>query len=54
VAIRITCDTITLEVDNRVVATALFSEHEAADGNGGWIVSACPARSSTETRCSRR
>ena len=32
VAIRITDDTTTLEVDKRVVATARFSEHAAADG----------------------
>jgi hypothetical protein len=34
VAIRITDDTTTLEVDNRVVATAQFSEHAAAGGHG--------------------
>jgi len=33
-AIRITEDTMTLEVGDRVVATARFSEHAAADGNG--------------------
>ena len=33
-AIRITEDTMTLEVGDRVVATAPFSEHAAADGNG--------------------
>jgi hypothetical protein len=27
-----------------VVATARFSQHAAADGNGAWIVSAHPAR----------
>ena len=42
--IRIVDDTMTLEVDNRVVATARFSEHVAADRNGAWIVSTCPAR----------
>jgi hypothetical protein len=39
-ALLITDDMMTLEIDNRVVATARFSEHAAADGNGAWIVSA--------------
>jgi hypothetical protein len=43
-AIRITRDTMTLEIGNRVVATARFSEHAAADGHGAWIVSAHPGR----------
>ncbi len=43
-AIRIMDATMTLEVGDRVVATARFSEHAAADGNGAWIVSACSAR----------
>lgn len=43
-AIRINDDSMTLEVDGRVVATARFSEHAAADGNGAWIVSTHPAR----------
>jgi uncharacterized protein YfaQ (DUF2300 family) len=42
-ALRITHDTMTLETGNRVVATARFSEHAAADGNGSWIVSTYPA-----------
>ena len=42
--LQITHDTMTLEIDNRVTATARFSEHAAADGNGTWIVSAHPAR----------
>lgn len=33
-AIRITDDTMTLEIVDRVVATARFSEYAAADGNG--------------------
>jgi hypothetical protein len=41
-AIRITDDTMTLAIGNRVVATALFSEIAAADRNGAWIVSTCP------------
>ena len=36
-------DSMTLEIDDRVVATARFSEHAAADGNDAWIVSTHPA-----------
>jgi hypothetical protein len=43
-AIRITADTMIPEMDTRVVATARFSKHTEADGNGAWIVSTCPAR----------
>ena len=43
-AIRITNDMMTLEIDNRVVATARYKAYAAADGNGAWIVSTCPAR----------
>jgi hypothetical protein len=43
-AIRITDDAMTLEIDNPVVATARFRGHAAADGNGAWIVSTHPAR----------
>ena len=43
-AIRIADDTMTLEIGDRVVATARFSQHAAADGNGAWIVSTHPAR----------
>jgi hypothetical protein len=43
-ALRITHDTMTLEIDNRVVAIARFSEHAAADGDGAWIVSTHSAR----------
>jgi hypothetical protein len=32
--LQITHDTMTLEIDNCVTATAQFSEHAAADGNG--------------------
>jgi hypothetical protein len=53
-ALRITHDAMTLETGNRVVATARFSEHAAADGNGAWIVSTYPARLSPATRRSRR
>src|SRR6516165_2229923 len=33
---RPTANTMTLEIGNRVVATARFSEHAAVDGNGAW------------------
>jgi hypothetical protein len=33
-----------LKIDNRGVAAARFGEHAAADGNGAWTVSTCPAR----------
>jgi hypothetical protein len=42
-AIRINDDTMTLEIDNGVVATTQFSEHAAADGNGAWNISTHPA-----------
>lgn len=40
--IRIEDDLMTHEVDGAVVATARFSQHAAADGNGAWIVSNQP------------
>jgi len=43
-SIRIYDDTMTLEIGDRVVATARFSQHAAADGKGAWIVSTHPAR----------
>jgi hypothetical protein len=43
-AIHITDDTMTLEIGDRVVATARFTEHAAANGSGAWIVSIHPAR----------
>jgi len=43
-AVRIEDDFMALEVDGAVVATARFSQHAAADGNGAWIVSTYPAR----------
>jgi hypothetical protein len=53
-ALRIMDDTMTLETGNRVVATARFSEHAAADGNGAWIDSTCPALLFAAARRSRR
>jgi hypothetical protein len=43
-SIRTTHDTMTLEIDNRILVAVRFSGHAPADGNGAWIVSACPAR----------
>jgi hypothetical protein len=43
-AIRIVDDTMTLETGGRIVATAWFSEHAAANGNGARTVSTHPAR----------
>jgi len=37
-------DSMSLEIDGRVIATAQFSEHAAADGYGAWIVSCHPGR----------
>jgi len=49
-SVRIDATSMTLEIDNRVVATARFSEHAAADGNGAWIVSTHPARLSSRNQ----
>ena len=43
-AIQINEDFMTLTVDDRVVATARFSQDAAADGNGACIVSTHPAQ----------
>ncbi len=37
-------DSMSLEIDGRVIATAEFREHAAADGHGAWIVSCHPGR----------
>jgi Protein of unknown function (DUF2637) len=37
-------DSMSLEIDGRVIATAEFSEHAAANGHGAWIVSCHPGR----------
>jgi len=42
VALRITHDVMTLEIDNRVMGHCRFREH-AAEGNGAWIISTYPA-----------
>lgn len=43
-SVRINANSMTLEIDNRVVATARFSWHAAGDGLGAWIVSNHPCR----------
>jgi hypothetical protein len=43
-AICIDGDVMMVEIGERVVATARFSEHAAGDGHGAWIVSSHPAR----------
>jgi hypothetical protein len=35
---------MSLTLDGETIATARFSQHAAADGNGSWIVSTHPAR----------
>jgi hypothetical protein len=42
--IEISNEYMSLVVDGEVIATARFSQHAAADGNGAWIVSTHPAR----------
>ena len=37
-------DFMSAEYDGRVIATAQCSSHEAADGQGAWIVSGLPRR----------
>jgi hypothetical protein len=43
-AARIDDDFMTAEHDGRVIATARYSSHAAADGRGAWIVSDHPSR----------
>ena len=35
---------MSLEIDGRVIATAEFTEHAAANSQGAWIVSSHPGR----------
>jgi hypothetical protein len=37
-------DTMVLEIDGRVIATAELRERAAADGHGAWVVSCHPGR----------
>ena len=41
---RINDDSMPLEIGGRIIATAEFSEHSAADGCGAWTVSFYPGR----------
>jgi hypothetical protein len=43
-AARIDYDYMTAEFGGRVIATARYSPHAAADGQGAWIVSGLPRR----------
>jgi hypothetical protein len=41
---KIDNDSMSLEIDGCVIATAEFREHAAVDGHGAWIVSSHPGR----------
>ena len=41
---KINDDSMSLEIDGRVLATAEFREHPAANGHSAWIVSCHPGR----------
>ena len=43
-AARIEDAFMTAEHDGRVIATARYSSHAAADGQGAWVVSGWPGR----------
>jgi hypothetical protein len=43
-SVRINANSMTLEIDDRIVATARYGQHAAADGNGAWVVSIHGAR----------
>ena len=43
-AVRIDDDFMTAEFGGRVIATARYSSHAAADGQGAWVVSDHPGR----------
>ena len=49
---KINDDSMSLEIDGRVIATAQFSEHSAADGHGAWIVSCHLGRLLTRNQAS--
>lgn len=42
--LEITNECMSLTIDDKVIATARFSEHATADGRSTWIVSTHPAR----------
>ena len=41
---KINDESMSPEIGDRVIATAEFREHAAADGHGAWIVSCHPGR----------
>jgi hypothetical protein len=41
---KINDDSMSLEIDGQVIATADFREHAGADGHGAWAVSYYPGR----------
>jgi hypothetical protein len=41
---KINDGSMALDIDGRVIATAEFTEHAAADGQGAWVVSRHPGR----------
>ena len=41
---KIDNDSMAVEIDGRVIATAEFREYAEADGHGAWIVSCHPGR----------
>jgi hypothetical protein len=41
---KINNNSMSLEIDGRIIATAYFSEHAAAGGQGAWTVSCHPGR----------
>ncbi len=47
---KINDDSMSLEMGDRVIATADFSEHVAADGHGAWTVSCHPGRQFTRNQ----
>ncbi len=51
--IEISDESMTLVVGGEIVASARFSQHAAADGNGAWIVSTTPRDCSPATVPSR-
>jgi hypothetical protein len=47
---KINDDSMSLEIDGRVIATAQFREHGEADGHGAWIVSCHPGLCGVKSR----
>ena len=49
-ATKINNDSMSLEIGDRVIVTAEFSEHFTADDYGAWVVSCHPGRMSTRNQ----